>query len=129
MGVLRAMTLTRALAANEAAEAIEVVRVLEMDEIVEANEPPVDDKSTGQLRLRCTARDGVSGWVTVREGKSSTSPVLLRPATSDEAKHRKKAAPNMVAHTSAATKRPFADVKQELDERPAKVSKGSGKRR
>merc|ERR1711953_1515727 len=101
--VLRAITLTRALAANEAAEAIEVVRVLEPDEIVDASEPPVEDKTTGQLRLRCTARDGVSGFVTVREGTSSASPLLVRPATAEEAKQRKRSAfgvPATAAHAS-----------------------------
>lgn len=79
--VLRSVPLTRTLSANEAAEVQEIVRTLEQNEILHAAEHPIEDSSTGQLRLRVVATsDKAPGWATVREGTA----LLLRPATADE---------------------------------------------
>jgi hypothetical protein len=77
--VLKAVPITRGLIQNEAAEAIEVVRLLEPDELLDVAEPPLEDSSTGQLRVRVSARkDQVVGFVTVREGSSAES-LLIKP--------------------------------------------------
>merc|ERR1712216_135017 len=79
--VLRSVPLTRTLSANEAAEVQEIVRTLEQNEILHAAEHPIEDSSTGQLRLRVVAKsDKAPGWATVREGTA----LLLRPATPEE---------------------------------------------
>jgi len=81
--VLRSVPLTRTLSANEAAEVQEIVRTLEQNEILHAAEHPIEDSSTGQLRLRVVAKnDKAPGWATVREGTA----LLLRPATPEEVK-------------------------------------------
>lgn len=76
--VLKATPLSKRLANNEAAETIEVVRLLEPDEILEVAEPPVEDASTGHLRVRAIAKkDRAVGWVTVREGSTAESLLVV----------------------------------------------------
>mmetsp|Transcript_61625 Transcript_61625/g.172185 ORF Transcript_61625/g.172185 Transcript_61625/m.172185 type:complete len:332 (+) Transcript_61625:2-997(+) len=126
--VLKAVTLTRTLAANEAAEAIEVVRVLEPGELVDAAEPPTEDKSTGQLRVRCVAiGDKAVGWSTVREGTSATAPLLMAPV--GDANVATDAGGEAAPSTPPAhgTKRPLTQMKQESVGGPSKRQKGSGK--
>jgi len=104
--VLRSVSLTRTLAANEAAEVIEVVRMLEAEEILDLLEPPAEDPSTGQLRARVIARkDKALGWTTVREGSGSGS-LLMRPATAEEL-------PALEAEAAGPAK--DEDVKEEVD--------------
>jgi len=86
--VLKAVPLQKTLAANEAAESIEVVRLLVFDEILEATEPPMEDPSTGQLRVRLVAKkDKAVGWATVREGSTAES-LSLKPIDEQEAMAR-----------------------------------------
>merc|ERR1712232_144859 len=82
--VLKTVSLTKGFPANEAAEVIEVLRLLEPNELVDITEQPADDSSSGQLRARCIAvKDKAAGWVSIRDGTSTTS-LLLRPATAEE---------------------------------------------
>jgi len=91
--VLKPVPLSKRLANNEAAETIEVVRLLEPDEILEVAEPPVEDASTGHLRVRVIARkDRAVGWVTVREG-STTESMLIVPETNEMSASNLAAAP------------------------------------
>jgi hypothetical protein len=77
--VAKAVPLTKGLASNEAADAIEVIRLLEPDEVLDAAEPPVEDSSSGQLRMRVSARkDKAVGFISVREGSSAES-LLVKP--------------------------------------------------
>lgn len=79
--VLKAVPLSKGLVHNEAAEAIEVVRLLEPGEVLDAVEPPMEDSSTGQLRLRVVARKDKSiGYVTVREGSAAESMLVVPEA-------------------------------------------------
>jgi hypothetical protein len=72
--VLKAVPITKGLIQSE-----EVVRLLEPDELLDVAEPPLEDSSTGQLRVRVsTRRDQVVGFVTVREGSSAES-LLIKP--------------------------------------------------
>ncbi|CAK0880860.1 unnamed protein product [Prorocentrum cordatum] len=97
--VLRPVQLTSSFAANEAAEVIEVVRLLEADELVEATEPPAEDPSTGQIRVRCVAlRDKAVGWATVREGGA----LSMRPASAAEASTAREPEPAAAPSTPPA---------------------------
>jgi len=135
--VLRSVPLTRTLSANEAAEVQEIVRTLEQNEILHAAEHPIEDSSTGQLRLRVVATsDKAPGWATVREGTA----LLLRPATADEVQAAAKtvAAADDVGSAAPSTppagpqKRPAPAPLQVKEEYPgyfasAKRQKGAGK--
>jgi len=129
--VLRSSPLTSTFAANEAAEPVEVTRLLEPGEIVETTEQPAEDKSTGQLRVRCIAiRDQAIGWATVRESGPGAV-LLLQPASQEEATAAsEQAAPSSPtgAENGRGSKR-NRDVKEEDDEdaRPGKKGKGKGK--
>lgn len=77
--VLRNTTLTVDLNLHEAAGLVQVLRQLDQGELVEACEQPVEDPSTGKLRLRCVAvRDRAAGFATVREG-GGLGVMLMRP--------------------------------------------------
>jgi len=129
--------LTRTLSANEAAEVQEIVRTLEQNEILHAAEHPIEDSSTGQLRLRVVAKsDKAPGWATVREGTS----LLLRPATPEEVQAAAKtvAAADDIGSAAPSTppagpqKRPAPAPLQVKEEYPgyyasAKRPKGAGK--
>eukprot|EP00434_Breviolum_minutum_P037436 symbB.v1.2.033194.t1/scaffold4025.1/size46064/6 len=79
--VLATVPLTQGLAANSTVDSIHIIRVLSPNELVDATEPAVEDSSTGQLRIRCIARQDLAmGWVTVRDATS----VHLLPAVETE---------------------------------------------
>lgn len=79
--VLKDVAMTQTLAVNEAAENVQVLRMLQANEFVKVAEPPIEDRSTGQLRVRCTATsDQVTGWATVRDGTSNISQVMMAPS-------------------------------------------------
>mmetsp|Transcript_121556 Transcript_121556/g.303297 ORF Transcript_121556/g.303297 Transcript_121556/m.303297 type:complete len:1318 (-) Transcript_121556:50-4003(-) len=146
--VLKTSPMTSALAANEAAEPVEVMRLLEPGELVDAAEQPVEDGSTGQLRIRCVAlQDEVVGFATVREASSGfgAAPLLMRPVTREEAKDQTGAqdltggqgAPVTPPDSAAPTTPPMAggskgagrpwQVKEELAEDAGPKGKGKGK--
>jgi hypothetical protein len=150
--VLRAVPLTGAIAANEAAGSVEVVRALELGEIVEAAEPPTDDPLSGELRVRCVAvSDRAVGWCTVREGNSSSAPLQLQPISPEEEKaaalksdsksgsadDNRTAAPSTPPVDSGKGKvkgsqkgfgkRPLGTPRQLVDEPPPKFLKGKSK--
>lgn len=78
--VLRSSPLTSTMAANEAAEPVEVVRILEPGETVDVTEQPNEDRSTGQLRVRCIVdSDRSIGWATVREAGGPGALLLMEP--------------------------------------------------
>jgi len=83
---LKAVPLTASLVAADATGGVEVevVRLLEAGEAVDATELPMEDASTGHLRIRCVAlRDKAVGWATVQEAGAS-GPLLMRPAAPEE---------------------------------------------
>lgn len=83
--VIRPSPLTTTLAANEAAAPVEVIRILEAGETVDVTEQPNEDRSTGQLRVRCVAHsDRAFGWATVREAGGEGAPVLMEPVDETE---------------------------------------------
>eukprot|EP00930_Biecheleria_cincta_P035264 TRINITY_DN2425_c0_g1_i5.p1 TRINITY_DN2425_c0_g1~~TRINITY_DN2425_c0_g1_i5.p1 ORF type:complete len:1329 (-),score=337.78 TRINITY_DN2425_c0_g1_i5:666-4652(-) len=142
--VLKTVPLTKSQPANEAAEVVEVVRVLEPDELVDVSEPPTEDRSSGQLRARCVAqKDQSAGWATVRDGLSSLHMRPLTEAELIEAKALTAAEDGGAAasttppldksgkgggksktaskgkgrgQASNAPKRPFVEVKQEMEQ-------------
>lgn len=76
--VLKPVPLSKKLANNEAAEVVEVIRLLEPEEILDVAQPPIEDASTGQLRACVVARNGkTKGFVTVREGSSAESMLIV----------------------------------------------------
>lgn len=133
--VLKATPLTAALDVNEAADTAEVIRLLSANELVDCLDQPVEDKASGQLRVRCVAvSDKASGWATVREAGSSddASSLLMRPATDEEDGGGKasgaaapRSPPGGTPSESRGVKRPW-EVKEEVfeDARPSKGAKG-----
>jgi len=120
--VLKTSPLTSTLAANEAAEPVEVMRLLEPGELVDATEQPLEDGSTGQLRVRCVAlKDEAVGFATVREASTGfgAPPLLMRPATKEEANEQAggeqdaagQAAPMTPTDAAAPTTPPMAGFK------------------
>lgn len=109
--VTRTVPLTKTLAANEAAETVEVVRMLDPEELVDAAEPPIEDRSSGQLRVRCsTLRDKVVGWATVRDASSRSALVTMTIAPE---KAGGKAAGKGKSVQPIAAKKTFMAVKEE----------------
>jgi hypothetical protein len=153
--VLRAVPLTQSCSTNEASGPVDVVRALEPGEIVEAAEPPVDDRASGQLRVRCLATsDRAVGWATVREGNSASAPLHMQPISLEEekaaalkARAKSGAADDDASGAAPSTppieagkgkgkgkgsqkgfgKRPVGNARPPSDEPPAKFLKGKSK--
>mmetsp|Transcript_13655 Transcript_13655/g.39341 ORF Transcript_13655/g.39341 Transcript_13655/m.39341 type:complete len:1266 (+) Transcript_13655:64-3861(+) len=124
--VSQAVPLTSALSTNEAVEPFEVYRMLETGELLDLQQQPVEDLTSGSLRARAVATsDALAGWVTVREASGH---LQIRPATAEDeaaaAAARGAAAPTTPTRSGGRSE---WQVKEELHEHGGKGAKGRGK--